>query len=145
MAESDPTQFDPARIAHMEMIQGVITRMAGNSFALKTLAVTLTTGVVALLGAIRKPSFFYVAAGLLPIAIFWWLDARYLQLERLYRQLYDAVREGKEGEPFSMKVGPYHEKVDSEWAIAWSWSVAGIYVALLAVLGIVGVTMAVVR
>lgn len=92
-------EFDQVRIAHLTMIQGVITRMAGNSFALKTLAVTLTTGVVALLGAIQTPSQLYMLAALLPILMFWWLDARYLQLERLYRRLYDDVRTGSERRP----------------------------------------------
>jgi hypothetical protein len=137
-------EFDQVRIAHMQMIQGVITRMAGNSFALKTLAVALTTGVVALLGAVQKPSFFYISAGVLPIAIFWWLDARYLQLERLYRRLYDDVRLGTMTDNFGMDTRPYRDQEASVHSIAWTWSVAGIYVALLTVLGIVEVTMVVV-
>jgi hypothetical protein len=132
------TEFDPARIAHLQMIQAVITRMAGNSFALKTGAVTLTTGVVALLSAIKNPTGVYVAAGVLPIAMFWWLDAKYLQLERLYRRLYDDVRRGAAGEPFGMDVRPYMREIAGVGRIAWSWSVAGIYAALLAVLVIAG-------
>jgi hypothetical protein len=58
------------------MIQAVITRIAGNSFALKRAAVTLTTDVVGLLGAIGKPNGLYLAAGVLPVALFWWLDAK---------------------------------------------------------------------
>jgi hypothetical protein len=132
-------EFDQARIAHMQMIQGIITRMAGNSFALKTLAVTLTTGVVALLGAIKNPSPIYTLAALLPILMFWWLDARYLQLERLYRRLYDDVRQGKMGDSFSMNTRAYSPEVASVARIAMTWSVIGIYLALLAVLGIVAV------
>jgi hypothetical protein len=134
-------EFDQTRIAHLTMIQGVITRMAGNSFALKTLAVTLTTGVVALLGAIQKPSPLYTLAAVLPIVIFWWLDARYLQLERLYRRLYDDVREGKVDDAFCMDVRAYRDQVDSVVRIAASWSVIGIYVALLCVLTIVAAAM----
>ncbi len=136
-------KFDEARIAHLQMIQSVISRMAGNSFALKTLAVTLTTGVVALIGTIEKFNPIYLTAPLLPIAVFWWLDARYLQLERLYRALYDAVRQGAIDDPFSMNIAPYKDKVASAMRVAWSWSVAGIYVALLAVLGIVWATLSV--
>ena len=125
------------RTAHLTMIQGVITRMASNSFALKTLAVTLTTGVVALLGAIPKPSSIYILAALLPILMFWWLDARYLQLERLYRRLYDDVRRGKVDDSFSMDTRAYQLEVASVARIAVSWSVVGIYLALIVVLAIV--------
>ena len=137
------TEFDEARTAHLQMILSVISRMAGNSFALKTLAVTLTTGVIALIGTIEKFNPIYLTAPLLPIAVFWWLDARYLQLERLYRALYDAVRLDSKTEPFSMNIAPYKDKVASVTRVAWSWSVAGIYVALLAVLLIVWATMSV--
>ncbi len=43
------------QIAHLAMIQAVIARMASNSFALKTLTVTLCAGVIALVGAVQKP------------------------------------------------------------------------------------------
>jgi hypothetical protein len=138
------TQFDQARIAHLQMIQSVIARMAGNCFALKAASVTLTTGAVALLSAAKSASSpYYVVAGVLPIVTFWWLDAKYLQLERLYRQLYDAVRRNEASEPFAMDTRPYVTKVASVRRIAWSWSVAGIYAVLLAVLVVASVTMAV--
>lgn len=139
------TDFDQARIAHLQMIQSVITRMAGNCFALKAASVTLTTGAVALLSAAKSASSpYYVVAGVLPIVTFWWLDAKYLQLERLYRRLFDDVRRGEAGEPFAMDTRPYVKEVASVRRIAWSWSVAGIYAVLLAVLVIASITMGVV-
>ena len=36
------------KIKHLEIIQGIINRMAGNSFALKGWAVTLIAGIFAL-------------------------------------------------------------------------------------------------
>ena len=139
MTEAD----QQTRIAHLQMIQGVITRMAGNSFSLKTLAVTLTTGVVALLGTMQTFNPLYLFTLLLPIAVFWWLDARYLQLERLYRRLYDEVRHGAIADPFGMDTRPYREAEASVVRIAWSWSVAWIYLGLVAVLGIVWAMMSV--
>lgn len=133
------SEFDQTRIAHLTMIQGVITRMAGNSFALKTLAVTLTTGVIALIGAIKNPSPGYTLAALLPISIFWWLDARYLQLERLYRCLYDDVRQGNAKDSFTMDTRAYRGEVASVVRIAVSWSVIGMYATLLGVLVLVAV------
>jgi hypothetical protein len=58
---------------------------------------------------------------------------RDLQLERLYRRLYDDVRKGAMADPFGMDVRPYMREVEDVGRIA-----AGIYAALLAVLVIVG-------
>lgn len=78
------------KIRHLEAIQGIINRMAGNSFALKGWAVTLVAGIFALAGKDTDKLYFLVAY--VPIIVFWGLDAYYLLQERLYRALYDKVR-----------------------------------------------------
>jgi hypothetical protein len=133
------SEFDQNKIAHLQMIQNVIARMAGNSFSLRTLAVTLTTGLIALLGSIDKPTPLYALAALLPLFVFWLLDARYLQLERLYRRLYDDVRLGTTNEPFIMAIGAYERQEKAVPSIALSWSVLWVYATLLVVLALVGV------
>jgi hypothetical protein len=133
------SEFDQNKIAHLQMIQNVIARMAGNSFSLRTLAVTLTTGLIALLGSIAKPTPLYALAALLPLFVFWLLDARYLQLERLYRRLYDDVRLGKTSEPFIMAIGPYSRQEKSVPTIAMSWSILWVYATLLIVLALIGI------
>jgi hypothetical protein len=133
------SEFDQNRIAHLQMIQNVIARMAGNSFSLRTLAVTLTTGLIALLGSIANPTPLYALAALLPLFVFWLLDARYLQLERLYRRLYDDVRLGKTNEPFIMAIGPYSRQEQSVPTIALSWSILWVYATLLVVLALIGI------
>lgn len=86
---------------HLDYIQGVINRMAGNSFALKGWAVTLISGIFVLAGKDTDKMYFLVAY--IPIIVFWGLDAFYLLQERLYRSLYDKVRNMKENEiDFSM-------------------------------------------
>ena len=86
---------------HMEMIQAVITRMASNSFALKGWAVTLVAALFALSGKDANPTYFLVAY--IPVLVFWYLDAFYLMQERLYRNLYEKVRQQSEDEiDFSM-------------------------------------------
>jgi hypothetical protein len=133
------SDFDQTKIAHLQMIQNVIARMAGNSFSLRTLAVTLTTGLIALLGSIANPTPLYALAALLPLFVFWLLDARYLQLERLYRRLYDDVRLGKTNEPFIMAIGPYSRQEQSVPTIALSWSILWVYATLLVVLSLIGI------
>ena len=87
---------------HLELVQGVINRMAGNSFMLKGWAVTLVAGIFALAGKDTDKLYFLVAY--VPIIIFWGLDAYYLLQERLYRSLYDKVRQmDKNKIDFSLK------------------------------------------
>lgn len=84
------------KINHLEMIQGVISRMASNSFTLKGWAVTLVAGIFALSSKEADKLYFLVAY--IPIFVFWGLDAYYLLQERLYRALYNKVRDLLENE-----------------------------------------------
>lgn len=87
---------------HLELVQCVINRMASNSFMLKGWAVTLVAGIFALAEKDADKLYFLVAY--VPIIIFWGLDAYYLFQERLYRSLYDKVRQTDEDKiDFSLK------------------------------------------
>lgn len=77
------------KIRHLEMIQGIINRMANNSFMLKGWAVTLVAGIFALASKEADKSYFLIAY--VPIIIFWGMDSYYLLQERLYRSLYNKV------------------------------------------------------
>ena len=79
------------KIKYLEMIQSVISKMAGNSFMLKGWAVTLVAGLFALSSKEASKFFFFITY--IPIISFWGLDAYYLQQERLYRSLYNTIRE----------------------------------------------------
>src|SRR6266581_4267715 len=78
------------KIAHLQMIQAVITRMASNSFLLKGWTVTLVAALFALAAAKVVPYFVYLAY--FPLIVFWILDGYFLRQERLFRRLYDRVR-----------------------------------------------------
>ena len=78
------------KIAHLQMIQAVVMRMAGNSFMVKGWTVTLVTALFALAAADVNRFFVYVAC--LPAVMFWVLDAYFLRQELLFRKLYDHVR-----------------------------------------------------
>ena len=77
---------------HLELIQGVINRMAGNSFPLKGWSVTLTSALFALAAKDANP--FFVDLAYFPSATFWALDVYFLRQERLYRELYREVLKG---------------------------------------------------
>jgi len=74
-------------IKELEIIQGIINRMAHNSFLIKWWTITLV--VVTLLLQGNKYYTF------IPILVFWFLDAYFLRLERLYRRLYNWVKDNR--------------------------------------------------
>lgn len=82
------------KLKHLELTQNIITRMANNSFMLKGWAVTLVAGIFALSSKDADKLYFLVAY--IPVVVFWCLDAYYLLQERLYRSLYDKVRNTNE-------------------------------------------------
>lgn len=82
------------KMKHLDLIQGVITRMASNSFMLKGWAVTLVAGIFVLAGKDTDKLYFLVAY--IPVIVFWGLDSYYLLQERLYRSLYEKVRNTEE-------------------------------------------------
>lgn len=99
------------KIKHMEIIQGVINRMAFNSFALKGWIVTLVAGIFALATKDVDTRYFFVVY--IPIITFWGLDAYYLLQERLYRALYDKVRNmGEDDVDFSMNTSWQEIKIN---------------------------------
>ena len=123
--------MDNGVVAHLTMIQGVVSRLETNSFTLKALAITLASAVLAFLGAVRNPNAVFTAAGCLPVIVFWLMDAQYLRLGRIFRRLYDGVRQGEVDEPFAMDFRRYAKCEQSVLRIAFSWSVGWIYGAIL--------------
>lgn len=79
-----------AKLKHLELIQGVINRMAFNSFMLKGWSVVLVSAVLILVSPQGDNN--RALIGLLPTLVFWGLDGYFLRQERLYRALYDHVR-----------------------------------------------------
>ena len=108
-----------SKIAHLEMVQAVITRMAGNSFLIKGWSITLVAALFALAAANTNELFIYLAY--FPTFMFWALDAYFLRQERLFRKLYDHVRTIDDRPvDFSMKTELFEENVDGTWSVAWS-------------------------
>lgn len=125
-----------SKLEHLKMLQAIITRMASNSFMIKGWCVTLVSAVLALSA---KDAHHMVFVAYLPVLMFWWLDAYFLRQERLFRELYDHVRNSQEEESnFSMMtLGPNSNpvsKVDSQSKVAKSetlkWFYGGLSVAV---------------
>jgi len=119
-------QPEEYRVKHLEFIQGVINRMAGNSFLLKGWSVTLVAVLFAL--AASGGNWRYALLGLLPSISFWGLDAYYLRQERLFRKLYDAARRGEfENDLYCMNTAKYAGDVPGLIATAFSNSVLALH------------------
>ena len=92
---------------HLEFIQAIVSRMAGNLFFLRGWTITLIAALLALF--IKGNSSNYVIYFLIIlILVFWILDGYFLSQERLFRDLYNHVRKLKEEEiDFSMDTSEY--------------------------------------
>lgn len=83
------------KIKHLEFIQNTILRMASNSFFLKGWTVTIIVGIFIFADSTNNDSrYLYIV--LLPIICFWVLDGFYLYQEKLFRQLYNKVKDTNE-------------------------------------------------
>lgn len=96
--------FHKNEIAHMEMLQAVITRMGKNSFLLKSWSVALVSALFIL--SEKNANWNFALLSIFPILVFWSLDAYYLYQERLFRELFNQTRKRKT-EPFDMSTKSY--------------------------------------
>jgi len=101
-----------AKLKHLEIIQGVISRMANNSFLLKGWSVILVSALFAL--AAKDTNKLYIYLAYFPCLLFWILDGYFLWQEKLYRKLYDKVRALDNSViDFSMDTSPVIKEVNA--------------------------------
>lgn len=77
------------KIAHLNMIQGCVNRMASNSSMLKGLSVTILVAVFALIDETQW--YLLTVISIIPFLMFSGLDAWYLRFERIYRNMYNKT------------------------------------------------------
>ena len=120
-----------SKLKHLELIQGVINRLASDSFRMKGWTVVLVAALFVLLA--RKDAFDAGYFALLPIVAFWGLDGYFLWQERLFRAHYDNVRTlPAENIDFSMDVRTYKGPLRRSWlGTTFSRTLAFFYGALL--------------
>ena len=80
-------EVNEARIRYLEAIQRIIDRLSNTSFILKGWAVSLVAGLTALAASGTNQG--YVLIAYIPIAVFWFLDAYFLMMERQYRKIFE--------------------------------------------------------
>lgn len=83
--------------SYLNILQGIITRMANNSANCKTWCISLVSAILVVIADKNKPSYAWIA--LIPILLFFLLDSYYLGQERNFRQIYNNfVKELHSGE-----------------------------------------------
>ena len=124
------------KINHLGMIQGVINRMAHNSFLLKGWNVVLVSGLLALAAKESKSNLIYLTY--LPVIAFWVLDGYVLWQERLYRKLYDKVRLMEEQDiDFTMNTASVKDEVCCWFCVILSKTLVIFHGALLVTVGLI--------
>jgi len=116
----------------IDLIQGVIARMANNSFLLKGWLISIIVAVLALTKEtlITKDVTYFALILLLPLSVFWYLDAFFLHKERCYRKLYDWVvshRKKSNEHEYSLDYTRFKNEVDSVTRIMFSKTLAPFY------------------
>ena len=108
---------DERQLKHLEFVQGVINRLSTNSFLLKGWSVVLVSALFALSAADNRPAFVFLAY--IPAIVFWGLDGFFLWQEKLYRELYNHVRQQKDEDvDFSMDTSPFQTETGPNWVKA---------------------------
>lgn len=119
------------KIKHLEFIQGMINRLANNSFLIKGWCITIVAALAALSSNGANQKFILIAY--FPIFVFWLLDSYYLWQERLYRGHYDEVRQKNENAiDFSMKLSKENKKENQYTDSIFSWTITPFYFVIMA-------------
>jgi hypothetical protein len=119
------------RVKHLEMLQSLITRMAGYGASFKSYCITVTTTVIGFGFTLHRP--LVSALAILPILAFAFADAQYLRVERRFRGVFNLVR-GEDWEQIpSFEINPDHAPAQSFWSAVTSWSILGFYAPLATV------------
>lgn len=77
----------PAVQCYLEILQGIIARMASNSANAKSWCVALVSAIIVIIADKCRPEYVWISC--VPIILFFVLDAYYLGLERLFRGVYN--------------------------------------------------------
>ena len=118
----------------IELIQGIIRRMASNSFVLKGWTITLVVVTLLLRGGGYQPLIAFI-----PLLGFWILDAYFVWQERMYRHLYLWVSKNRLGTSthlFDLNASRFRSEVKKPWRIMFSGTLLCFYGLMLLLIGV---------
>lgn len=121
---SDPLDRDDRR-KHLELIAAVIGRMGTSSAQAKGWSITLA-GAAFGVAVLRDNYWPLIALGIVGLLVFAKIDAHYLQVERAYRDLHDAVVAENNVLPLSMDTTNLPARSGNasyaSWSIKWFYA-----------------------
>ena len=122
---------------HLQMIQGVVSRLGHNSFLLKGWSVILVAALLAF--AANTSERLILMVTFVPIVAFWGLDGYYLWQERRYRKLYNHVRKhGADDLDYDLDVNVSDEAKQVRWLRAvFSATLIGFYGTILVTVAVI--------
>jgi len=112
-------------LKEIDVIQGIINRMARNSFLIKGWTITLVVATLLLKGTNIQVLLAYI-----PLVVFWFLDAYFLWQERMYRKLYGWVIQNRletDEYLFDMNAYRFEKEVQSRFRIMFSITLGWFY------------------
>lgn len=120
-----------AKLAHLNMVQTIISRLAGFSASAKNFCVTIIAALAGIAFQQRLPLLLLVAAFV--VLMFATLDIYYLAQERRFRTLYQAIADRPLPEARQLDLAPPPLTSRQYWQAARSFSTGGFYLLLLIV------------
>jgi hypothetical protein len=130
---NDLNRNEKILIEEIKIIQDIIKRMADNSFKIKAWAITVVVATLLIKTNLNNG---YIA--LIPLLTFWFLDAYYLQQEKIFREIYkDKVENKSNNEETMFKINtiPYKCKVPFIFTIMiWNKSITPLYLTIFILL-----------
>lgn len=126
------SEESPSVQSHLQIMQGVINRMAINSNASKAWCITIVSAILVLVADKTKPEYAYIA--LVPVLLFLALDSYYLALEKAFRDSYNEfitkLHEQLISSEDLFSVVPKGSKIGHGFAALTSFSVWPFYAGL---------------
>lgn len=119
-------EYTDIHLKHMDYVQSAIARMSAQSATQKNYCITLVTAIVGASFVTQTSGLIYIA--MLATVIFGFVDAKYLQVERGFRDLYDEVRRVGAGKSVDFRMTPHSS---SYLASIVSWSILPFYLSIL--------------
>lgn len=126
-------KFTEQEIKHLEFIQDGINRFGSNSFQMKGWMLAIVSALLGFFASSDNTKFAVVA--ILPVLVFWGLDAYYLQLERKFRGIYnDVIHSEKDIAPFEMPFQNYKNGKYAFWDVVFSKTLLFLYLPVILIL-----------
>ena len=128
-------KFTDQEIKHLELIQSAVNRLAANSFQMKGGMLTIVSALLGFFAESGNTKFALVA--ILPVLVFWGLDAYYLQQERKFRGIYNDVvtpNKARKVGLFEMPIKNYSDEFYSFWNVFTSRTMLLLYLSVTIIL-----------